>query len=460
MVKVRAANRSATGISTVLWSAAIALSACGGGGRGGDDPAAAPAPPPAPSAYEAARIPVRGDDTPCESSTSTCALFDAVFVNEAGVATLFWEEDPTGKPAWHVAAHRPGEPAVSERVFVSEPLGHRQIVPLDSHRFAVLTLSNDLSEWVSNVVDSSTATPTVSPQTRTSLAGHIYPALIASEGRLYAVATGISARSYPLDGSGTAAQGVLAKLPPDWGHTGAAATSVMPSAWWAYIAGQPSVPGYSVQLSRLDFESGTLTPPEARSTGELPHPGELTIGEHAIGQVTVGWLEHSDDGSRNVRVDGQRLNAAGTVGKAGPVLGGSQAGPVVAWEEGAAGENTAWGQRLVWQHKDLRTGAWSLAAPLSSSPKVRTLALAAGPRGTMAIAWTGCTETGWDCASHVSRFVDGAWHTTQFTDVYWAAIEARVAINSKGEGVVAWLGQAVCPSNPKALCDRLSIHRF
>lgn len=462
----RAVSRTCIGAS--IAAALLAAGCGGGGGSGGGEAQAQDTPPPA---YLQSRITMAEYATTCPATTRDCVYVGDVSMDEAGAATIFWSEGPPfAQPGGYAAMHLPGG-GVQGRIWVADSQGVLSALALGNGRFAVL--EQETSTWTSALVDWSTpSSPSVSPRVSTLVDRS--EQWVSGPGGAFALGTTVASGPIPLGGAATA-QGVNVQLPAGyrglWFSTFDAATSVTPVAWWAFNAAEAGSVQQHVYLARMDLPGGTVPWVVRRSLEAwrsesasficgTPGQPKLTVGEHGIGNVAVGWIhENASASGCDVFVDGVALTGQGASAFQGPVLGASGGEPVAVWEESDLS-----GSRLVWRQRNAASGQWSAATRLSSAPFVHLGAHARAPNGALAIAWSGCDTSNADtCVSYVSKYLNGTWSTQQFTERSGLQpYNVRLAINTAGQAIVAWsrIQGEKCSGDASKSCARVSALRF
>lgn len=443
---------------------AILMAGCGGGGSEGQSE---PAP-----AYEQTRINVAELSGPCDVS---CFWGITAFLDEAGEATVFWNERaPGAQPGWQVAVNDPASLSVRSRAFVSGEIdSDLRPLALGGKRFAAVL--RDSPYWTSALVDLTVPTaPTVSARVTTPL--NYSSELVSGLDGAFAIGPTVPDGEIALGGN-TAARGVNLQLPPGyrnlWWGTIVDAVGLTPAAWWAFNAAPDGAGGQRVQVARVDLSTG--------NTGEvvevpgwfnpttyidqcLPSGPKLAVRAYGRGQVSVGWVNNRAGAARgcDILVDGVVMNGPDMEAAGMPALGGSDAGPIAVWGEYSDTGGTS-RSRVMWRHRDVNTGMWSAPAAISNHALAHLNASGTSLTGALAIAWTGCEDFSSDsCASYVSKFHGGAWTTAQFTARGAPVFAPSVAINQNGQVVVAWSDEynAKCRNHPGKTCPQVWAYRM
>jgi hypothetical protein len=446
------------------------LAACGGGGGGAGDP---------PPVFVQTRIQVAELGGACIDTSWDCVHVGSVFIDTAAEVTVFWHERaPSGQPGWHVASHLPGDTRIRNAAYVSADRDSKlQPLSLGAKRFAAV--QRDTPNWTSALVDLSvSSSPYISPRVSTPIPEH-GAALISSLDGTFALGTDVPNGSFSLGGSATA-QGVKVAPPPGyangWLSEFAPATGVIPTAWWTYIKSTQtdSTSELSLHLARIDASDGSAVDVrrvmrDAWRQSSMPDCATLggarvIIREYGRGQVAVGWRNvNAPRTGCDVVVDGKVMNDSTTHVAEGPAMAGSVAGMVAVWSETDLAGELAPPRRIMWRHWDASTAQWSTPERLNSQPFAMLHSSAAGPGGTLAIAWRGCTSTLVDtCTEYVSKYADGRWSTEQYLPRGKGVGWPQVAINSNGQAVVVWatIHDAPCSADPVKACPSVFAYRF
>lgn len=441
------------GIGLLKWASiagfAWIVAGCGGGG-GSANTATQVQPSEAPS-FERERIQVSTFGPACIGVD--CLFMDSAFIDDDGEVTLFWYEGMRGSGGWYVTSNVPGSTAVqTARRLADAPSGGDNLQPLalGGKRFAAVL--PDTQNWTSALVDLSTAAdPVVTPRVATPLNG--YSQLIHGLDGNFAMSFSNDAPTGTFSlGGNTQAQSVKVQRPKEYTNYGsqhfAAATALMPTAWWAFTATPAGTDKKHAYLALVDLDSGTATVLQDTliktwevRTGNRDctnfYGRDFIVQEFARGQAAVGRLDYNPDTAFcDVFVDGVALAGDRASADRGPALGGSSDGLVAVWQESSLTQGTP---RIVWRRRDAATGQWTAPTLMGTQAALRLTSYTTGPGGNLAIAWEGCDgPVNPVCIPYVSKYVRGVWSTQQYAAAGSNPSWPRLAINVSGQAVVTW----------------------
>ncbi len=444
------------------------LSACGGGGGGSSDPSAPPL-----SAFEQSRVTFR-------DFKSSCLLDCDVMVTNAHIGddgdfTILWfETGLSNESGYHIGSSALGQQAVRSQGVLSKDTwyGLPRLLPLGNKRFAAVFHSVvSMGSWASVVADMSPSeNARIAPRTVMPLTESDY--VVDGPDGVFALGPNVVAGSIDL-GGGAIAQGVPVPLPSDWylplWQTFQMANAVTPRAWWVVNVARKDVGERHIYLTSVDLSTGAIGALEQRSakpwrTQEGCHSYStwedwyvpLRVQSLEPNVVATAWQEANEYANGcNLFVDGVMLNEPTVVTDEGLALGGSSEGPVVVWGEHRPG---TYGQhRLVWSRRDRTTNSWTPPAVIADSQRDAFMVSSAnGPGGSLVVAWQDC------CSRYLSKYVDRTWTTqTLPASVNWSSWPPRLAINARGQAVVAWASFLnECSPGSSQRCTQVKAYRF
>lgn len=467
-----------TGLGRMAWALVAGsvwvMAGCGGGGGGGEN---VPVQATQTAAFEKERIQMPTDDQACSQPgcTSVNINVNSAFIDDDGEVTLFWYQGKgNGNRVWYVSTNALGSTAARSRLQLADiPLSPELLpLPLGGKRFAAVLTGKP--NWTSALVDlSSASAPVVSPRVTTPLDGTSQ--LIHGLDGTFALGQSVPPGNFSLGGDATA-RSLKVKLPTEysnlWWHYFSAATTLTPTAWWAFSAAPINSSEQRIYLAKLDLTDGAVTSVESSSKEAWRTRGgsescmalngpQLVLNEFARGQAAVGWLNYNADATGcDVFVDGIALTSDRASASRGPALGGSPDGLVAVWSERSLSTSAL---RIMWRRRDPATNQWSEATSFSDQPLAHLDAYVTGPGGNLAMAWAACSGNATTvCTPYVSKYVKGVWTTQQYAAADSNPAWPRLAINAAGQAVVAWTNSydPKCHSGEARNCLQAYAYRF